>query len=267
MRRVTPIINTFLTSPMVAFTLLGAGAFVVYSLVTGSAEEEILVTPQIRQSLSEDFALMTGREATAGDRQTLIASYVDDEILFREALAQGLHLRDPKIKHRLVQKMHFLIAGAETEPSEAELIEFYAKNADFYVAERKYSFEHVFLESAPDDPLAVLSDLQAGKRVEGEEFWLGRTIDAYGEGLIQSSFGADFAAALRAMPMGEWAGPVPSLRGVHYVRLSAVTEPRRVPFAEIRDLVRRDWQAERSRAAVDARLSLLKEKYHVEIGD
>jgi len=44
----------------------------------------------------------------APDEQGIVERAVDEEILYREALARGLDRRDPSVRFRLVEKMRFL---------------------------------------------------------------------------------------------------------------------------------------------------------------
>src|SRR5207248_7665707 len=47
----------------------------------------------------------------APDGAGVVERAVDDEILYREALARGLDRRDPSVRFRLVEKMRFLVEG------------------------------------------------------------------------------------------------------------------------------------------------------------
>ena len=71
--------------------------------------------------------------------------------------------------------------------------------------------------------------------------------------LVARDFGASFAAALEKVPVGEWAGPIDSSFGAHYVRVSDRTPAVAPQLAAVRDQVVREWENERrQRARTDA---------------
>ena len=71
--------------------------------------------------------------------------------------------------------------------------------------------------------------------------------------LVARDFGDAFAAALEKVPVGEWAGPIDSSFGAHYVRVSDRTPAVAPQLAAVRDQVVREWENERRlRARTDA---------------
>ena len=58
---------------------------------------------------------------------------------------------------------------------------------------------------------------------------------------IAQMFGDDFAAAVVALPVGDWQGPVPSAFGLHLVRVTDRWPGRLPALAEIRPQVEREW--------------------------
>jgi hypothetical protein len=58
-----------------------------------------------------EFVRQTGVPPTPAEDAALLARELDDEVLFREALARGLDRDDPSIRARLIEKMRFLHGG------------------------------------------------------------------------------------------------------------------------------------------------------------
>ena len=83
--------------------------------------------------------------------------------------------------------------------------------------------------------------------------------------LVARDFGAAFAAALEKVPVGEWAGPIDSSFGAHYVRVSERT-PAVVPqLAAVRDHVVREWENERRQRARNDAYVRMRDGYEVSI--
>ena len=71
------------------------------------------------------------REPTPEEFNRLVENRVQEEILYREALAMGLDKDDTIVKRRMAQKMQFLAedVAAAREPDTAELKSWYEKNS------------------------------------------------------------------------------------------------------------------------------------------
>ena len=117
-----------LREPLIHFLLIGGALFCVYALApdapTGPAASK-----EIRLSLDEISQLTLlhqsqwRRPPTAQELQRLVENKVQQEILYREALAMGLDKDDEIVKRRMAQKMQFLAedVAAAREPTTAEL--------------------------------------------------------------------------------------------------------------------------------------------------
>ena len=253
-----------LRDPLAIFLLAGGLLFAAYWAL-GRSDNTITVSADVQQGLAADYQLMTGRTPTAQQRRKLVDDYVADEILFREAIARGMHLTDRTTKARLVDRLRFLIAGAPKTPSEADLLDFYAEHGALYRAEPQISLEQRFFAKAPDDPAAILAALNRGDRIDGDDFWMGRTFPNYGESMLRGMFGTHVLAAARTAPINAWVGPYPSARGVHYLRVTARTPPAPMRYTDVRDQVRQDMAAAQSSGAVDAEVKKMEARYDVDV--
>jgi len=101
--------------PIVHFVLAGA-ALALASRAHDAARrppaaEPIVAAAQV-QALREGFARDHGRPPTDAEAAALVARAVDEELLYREALARGLDRGDRSIRWRLAETMDFLDGGA-----------------------------------------------------------------------------------------------------------------------------------------------------------
>ena len=76
-------------------------------------------------------------------------------------------------------------------------------------------------------------------------------------------FGGDFATQVLELTPNEWSGPLESMRGVHFLR---VTERQALPaptFDQMEDYLRQDWMFNRRRAAQTKKIEDMKRRYRV----
>ena len=98
--------------PLWRFLIYGAVLHAIISQVTTPPLEPLLAAGQIEQQRG-NWIRQTGREPSERELRLLLRQAVDDELLFRDALRQGMHLIDPLTRRRLVRNMRFL--GEEGE--------------------------------------------------------------------------------------------------------------------------------------------------------
>jgi peptidyl-prolyl cis-trans isomerase C len=255
----------FLREPLFAFLVAGAAIFVLYDRMAGRGAGPVEVSATTRAALVADFEALTGRKAGPDDVDRLVRAQVADELLFRAALDEGRHLSDGIVRARLVEDMRLRIAGLVPDPSEEELVDYYAEHLERYRSEPAASFEHVFLREAPTDATAALAGLQRGARLAGDPFEHGRDFARYGESMLRGLFGQEFVAALWAAPLGQWSGPLRSTQGWHFLRVSERLPAQRLGFAEVRRQVESDVMAAAIDDAVARRLVELERRYGVRI--
>ena len=272
-----------LREPLLHFLLLGALLFALDAWLRQPAgsdtDTEIVVGAARINILAQNFKRTWQRLPTRAELEGLVADYVREEVLYREALALGLDRDDTIIRRRLRQKMEFVSdeAAALDTPTDAELAEYLAANADVFRIEPRATFAQVFLdprkrEGTLEADTARLREAlnQAGGaalplEVGDSLLLLQPRYDDLAPGGVARLFGDAFAEALFAQPVGQWVGPIASSYGIHLVRLEALT-PGRVPdLAEVRPLVEREWANVRRKELSDAFYESLRAKYQVTI--
>jgi len=270
------VIRRLLREPLVTFVILGLGLFWVYGqVVPQDASRTIRLSAADVDALRTDHQRRFGTEPTAEDDQAIVAHYVDDEILYREALALGLDRGDIIVRRRLLQKMEFLLDGLHPvpEPTDAELEAYLAAHADRYRTPARVDLVHVFVSrdrhgaDANAVALRLRAELVGGAdpAVEGDPFLRGRMLREQSEQDLAGIFGPAFARAALELPTGEWSEPVTSSYGLHLVRVGK-RSPAQVPaLAAVRSAVRQDWSEERRDAARKAALDELRGKYQVRV--
>jgi hypothetical protein len=253
-----------LADPLTHFIIVAAVIFFAYSLHRPD-KPRIAVSLAIQQSLSKEYELLHGQPPDARALTELLGKHVADEVLFREALAQGMHLNDAKTRERLVEKLRFTLTGTVTDPTAEELVNFYADNLSLYYSEPKLSFDQVFYAKPPADPAEVLGQLRAGAQLTGDAFWLGSHFEDYAQSMLRGVLGQRFIEELHSAPVGEWYGPLESARGTHFVRMRGITQSTLMPYTQVKDQVEQDWFARKRESSVQAKIHKAEEKYDITI--
>ena len=255
---------TLVRDPLFWFFVLGGGCFAAYAVAIES-RHVIEVPMSVQAQLIQDHELLIGRKPSDDEFKLLLGRYVDDEVLFRESLAEGMHTGDMKMKQRLIEKMRFLLTATVADPADTDLVNFYAENQRYYYTEPKYAFVQTFFNKAPEDPARVLQRLRAGEAVRGDDYWLGERLQTYDESMVRATLGQPFVETLKSAEKQQWVGPIQTPRGWHFVRVEQVIEPHVMQFVDVREQVLRDWFDDKRSNSVNSRIAALKEKYDIEV--
>jgi hypothetical protein len=265
-----------LREPLLHFLVLGALLFALYAAVrrdAPGAPDEIVVDRARLEALAAQFERVWQRPPAAQELQGLVDGFVREEVLYREGVALRLDRDDPVVRRRVGQKMSFLAdAQASGEASEAELQAWLDAHADDYRVEPRTSLRQVYFDPArrgarlEADVAAARAALAGGGRAEpGDATLLPAALDEAPDSELARVFGEAFAAAVAALPVGGWHGPVASSYGVHLVEVRA-REPGRTPaLPEVRAAVERDLLRARADEAAEEFYRSLRARYRVRV--
>ena len=267
----------WLSEPFVHFILAGIALFATYGLWGDGARDDrtITVTSEQIERLKAIWAAEAMRLPDDSDTAAIIADYVREEALYREAEKLRLGDDDTIIKRRLAQKMEFLLYDRTQigAPSDNVLRSWFKAHQEQFRTPELRSFEHVYLNSeargnaALSDAAAIKSQLEKGAEWEelGDPFMLKRTYADLSQRETARLFGVDFASAAYALPAGRWSKPVASAFGLHIVRIVAVSPPGEAQFEDNRDAIAAAWAEDQRRKANAAALQDLIAQYDVDI--
>lgn len=263
-----------LREPLLHFLLIGLGLFLLYGQVSpGDADSKRITVSQARvDDLARQYQALWGRPPAAAELSGLIESYVRDEIMYREGMAMGLGRDDAVIKRRIRQKVDLMAEedGTASAPTDAELLAYMKAHPAAFVQPGVISFEQILFDPASTTPEAVEAAQRAlaggaGAEAFGITSLLPRRVAATALDLVARDFGADFANRLAAVPLDQWAGPVPSGFGIHLVRVSARSAPKLPALADVRAAVAREWENDRRIRAREASYARLRATYDIKI--
>jgi hypothetical protein len=140
--------------PLLHFLLLGAALFAIDRLWWSVAPPPPVVIDAARvKTLRADLTRVLRRPPTREELERAVAPEVEDELLYREALARGYSEDDPVVFRRLVQNLRF--AGADEEKDDValyrEAIEMGLHETDIVVRRRLVQRMRLDLEAAAAD--------------------------------------------------------------------------------------------------------------------
>jgi len=264
--------NRWLAEPLLHFLLAGGLLFAGYFwLHDGDAKPQrvVRITAADVEWLKQTWGAQRLRPPSEDELKGLVASYLTEELLAREARELGLDENDTIVRRRLSQKMEFLVTDTSrlAEPAEDELRRYYAAEPSRYLAPARVSFEQIFFatEAAARQGLDELATHPADEL--GDATMLEREIALADPQTVTSVFGPRFSDRLFELETGRWLGPVASGYGFHLVRISRRigAEPR--PFDEVRESVLDTWHRERQAAAHQRLVAGLLNKYDVVVDE
>ncbi len=266
--------------PLLHFLVLGALIFAAYSFVgdDGPAEDEILVTRGQQDRLVAAFQTTWKRPPTQREFDGLVDNWIREEIAYREAVEMGLDANDMILRRRLRQKFELVAEDIVSlvEPTTEELEQFLADNPADYAQDSTYSLRQIFFstdtrgDSARQDAEQALLLLQTDPQLTnpetlGDVAALPYRLVGEPETDVSAQFGRDFAAALRAVELGRWHGPVRSGYGLHLVMIDEYVPGRAPTLEEVERSVRRDWLTRQRDQAIDRLYERLRAEYQIRV--
>jgi hypothetical protein len=253
-------VKRLLQEPLLQFLLVGVALFAAYSYQQrgGSAEaspQEIRLTLDDIAQLDLVFEAQWQRPPTPDEFGRMVENKVQEEVLYREAIAMGLDDDDTIVKRRMAQKMQFLAedVAAAREPTTDELRAWFGEHSDLFALPGRVSFRHLYFswdergEAARDDAAKALTELAGAPPDTGRTVSLADPFmfqDYYGDRTseeIAREFGPAFAQAVVKLAPGSWQGPLESGYGWHLVFVEAAVPGRTPAFEEVEPDVRTAW--------------------------
>jgi len=267
--------------PLVHFLALGALLFLFFQWTgggSGTGSKHIVVTRAEIEHLAVSFARTWDRPPSEAELKGLIDDYVKEEVATREGISMGLDRDDVIIRRRLRQKLEFLNEGEtqSTTPTDAELQAWMASHPDSYHTEPKLAFRQVYVNPEKHGAAAKVDAEKLLTRLRSAG--LKASIDHLGDPTMLPSeqplaplfdtariFGDDFAQRLMQVTPGQWTGPVESSFGLHLVLITNRVASTQATLSQVRELVERDFIADRKKRELQSLYDKLAEKYTVRV--
>ena len=131
--------------PLLPFAIIAG--FLLWLQPTAHDNDLVIeLSPEISSNLEADFKRQRRRPPTPSEVTELEETWVEMEILSREARQLGLDRNDPVVRRRLAQAMRFYLENGlpPAPPSEAEINAYIEANRDDLSLPRRRRFAHLF---------------------------------------------------------------------------------------------------------------------------
>lgn len=270
--------SNLLKEPLTVFLVIAALIFLLDMLrpvpeeeVFESARTEAMrvnlarieISDDLQRALTEEFTWLSGRAPSAEESAGLVDEWLQEEMIFRHTLMTGQHLNDGKVREHMIEKVSLLWAGLPDDPSDAQMLQHYMDNIDYYYSEPKASFAQVFFNQLPENSEDILARLNAGEAIAGDMYWLGSQIEGYAESVLRANFGGEFYQTVASAEQQRWIGPLTSPRGYHYINISEVTPALPLRFEDIYLRVRQSWLDAEQRRLISEQVDQLRSQFEV----
>jgi hypothetical protein len=254
--------------PLLHFIVIGALLFAADHVLVARADDPstIVVGADVDAEATELFKASRGRAPTREELEALRRVWLDNEVLYREGLALQVDRGDIAIRERVIFKALSVVDASTKLPriDDKGLRDWFEAHRVKYDEPARFDFQEAVL-SGDTSQAAVRAFVDAlnagtpGDAKAGLRVFKGRP-----QANLVQSYGAEFARALEAAPVGEWQAQ-PTRDGWRAMRLDAAAAPKPASYESLRAVVLQDWTdavlAEQRSAAVRA----LAKKYTVKI--
>ena len=246
------VLQSSLLHVFVLGLLLGVALLIAKGPPTaGNEARRVVITENDLAQLRVAFMRTWQREPTDVELRGELEKFIREEVLYREALARGYDRDDIVVRRAMQRKMEFLGQAQATAapPSDDQIQAYFALRREKYRTPAVVSFSQVYFN--PDtregrserDAIEALDEIRRADPDVAELTHWGDPVmlqSAYSDQTEQdvaSTFGEEFAAAILALDVGTWEGPVRSGYGLHLVRITRKQESRIPEWTEVRSRV------------------------------
>jgi hypothetical protein len=208
-------------------------------------------TTQLQEALRKAFEKQNGRIPSTEEYKASLDHYLEEEILFREAVRLGLGDGDPIIRRRLIQMMRFFVedSAAIPNPTTEQLKSWVDANSDKFQQEATIDFSHRFFHR--DSP------------TQEKPFIHGNQFKELPISKVQSLFGTSFTEELGNLPVGQWSKKIGSIYGIHEVLLRKREEAQPKAWNLIENQARLLWLTQKRKTELKSYLVKAKQLYEI----
>ncbi len=237
--------RSWLSEPLLHFVVLGALLFALDHAIVARADDPrtIIVSAEVNKELVEMFTDGRGRPPTPEELKSLQKVWLDNEVLYREGLANGLDRGDQMLRDRIIFKSMGLIeSGVKVRvPEEQVLRTWFEQHRDKYDEVPRISFEEAVLSgrNGEAEVRSFADALNAGTPGDAKAGL--RVFKARPLSSIDQTYGADFTRSLQSQPLNTWSA-LQTRDGWRAIRVTEVRPAVPADFEKMHAAILADWK-------------------------
>lgn len=254
--------------------LIALFLFIVLGPVTPSKEDRKIVVDdadvvQLIASWRGTWNRMPTKEELTG----ILQNHVREEVLYEEALKQGLDKTNAAVKRALITQMDMLAEGQgeETKITDEDILAYYNLRKDQFFSPARLSFKQIYFRQEGDSE--SLSELRETWNKNGSGFEQVRSagaatmlppfMQARTPKQIDREFGEGFSDKIEGMQPGLWQGPVASTFGWHLIYPDTLIPSAPLPVSAVQSDIYEQLQYEEKNAAKEQFYTELIQQYDI----
>lgn len=213
------------------------------------------------------------RMPTREELKGIMSSYVQDEVVYREALNQGFDRNNATVKRALISQMDMLAEGqgTEREVTEDAIKAYYDLRKEQFTAPAMLKFHQVYFKNEKDpSALKKMADNWNQTNLSVNEAMafssaslLPPRMNMQTTDAIDREFGNGFAQAIMEFPVKQWSGPVTSGFGSHLVYIDTIIPAAPLPLEQVTKEIVNLLQYEEKQAAKEQFYTELLQQYEI----
>ncbi|HIP27627.1 MAG TPA: peptidyl-prolyl cis-trans isomerase [Sulfurovum sp.] len=269
--------------PLIHFLILGTLLFFItqttpFSMINNP--KEITIKEDEIKKLITFWKKKYHKIPTKKELDTLLNIYIENEILYAEALDMKLDKHDEGMKQLLVDKLKYIVSEPVNinKISDKELKMFYNKNKHLFPKKKPktITFGHIYFnpkedytphtsieEKAQSTYLKIKDNAYNEKSTNyGNKFYKGSYFSKMTKKKVSKVFSHSFFLKLQKLPQRKWSEPINSGYGIHLVYIEEISETP-LSFTTIKSKIKNMYIIHKSQENYEKYYKDIKEKYQV----
>jgi len=254
--------------------LIGISLLLVYGPAAPSeSDRKIVIDDSDVAQLIASWQSTWNRLPTREELKGILQNHIREEVLYQEALEQGLDQSNAAVKRALITQMDVLAEGQgeQSEITEEDILAYYNLRKDQFISPSRIRFKQVYFgQDAREDALEQLRERwnQTGTSfeqamLEGVATMLPLAMEDRTSDQIDREFGDGFAQQLETLETGRWEGPVSSSFGWHLIYMDSLQPSSPLPLSAVRGAIYEQLQYEDKNAAKEQFYTELIQQYDI----
>jgi hypothetical protein len=253
--------------PLVHFAVLAGLLFAAGHFAGNTPRETLHIDRATQEFVIKERADLVMQPLTPDQQKAVITSFVQDEILWREARKRGLD-KTGRIRSQLVRNMRILLSGTVENPREADLLAYYEANPECCLSPASLDLDILFFSAANKIPDGLLDQLRNGADHEtfgDDSNQPGRSAVGLPVDRLARRFGPEISRAILDAGDDEWRGPLELQGGRFFFRITKRTQVEKPPFEQVKRYLKGVWIKTRQAEAFQKSFDQIAPEYEVKI--